>query len=231
MGKFNRFSCPIKAADRKDFLSIVILTDEPSKGMKQFGPKSVLIYSKDYILNHQLEVINNVLPNAEIVIGVGFEAHKIINIKRPSFRIVENVNFENTTCIETIRLCLNNITRERVLFIAGDCVFNNQELSEIIQSTCIVTSDKATINNIGIIKQDGFVTNFSFGLDEKWIQILNLGPEELPDFRKYVNNQKNSKNLFHHAVEHLMSRNFPIKVVHNGTYKIERGYNENIDVD
>lgn len=231
MAKFNRFSCPIKAVDRKDFLSVVILSDEPSKGMKQYGPKSVLSYNKDIVLNHQLAVINDVLPNAEIVIGVGFEAHKIINLKTSAFRIVENVNHENTTCIETIRLCLNNITRERVLFISGDCVFNTPELSEIIQSTCIVTSDKATINNIGIIKQDNQVTNFSFGLDERWIHILNLGQQELPDFRRYVNNQKNSKTLFHHAVEHIMDKGFPIKVVNNGSYKIERGYNENINPD
>lgn len=227
--KFNRFSTPIKAADRREHLSVVILSDEPSKGMKQFGPKSLLSYNNDFILNHQIAVIKEVLPTAEIVIGVGFEAQKVINLKTPDFRIVENVNFETTGCIETIRLCLNNITRERILFISGDCVFNNPELIDIIKSTCIVTNDKATANNIGIIKQDGVVTNFSYGLEEKWIQILNIGPEELPDFKKYINNQKNNKNLFHHAIEYIMAKGFIVNVVNNGCYKIERGYNENIN--
>jgi len=227
--KFNRFSTPAKVADRKEYLSVIILADEPSKGMKQIGPKSLLLYNKDYIINHQLKAIYEAIPSAEIVIGVGFESHKIISLKNNNFRIVENINFENTTCIETVRLCLNNITRDRVLIISGDCILNTKDLLDVIQSVCIVTSKKANSNNIGIIKQDGLVTNFAYGLDEKWIQILNIGPEELREFKKYVNNQKNNKNPFHHAVEHLMSRNFLINVVNNGIYKIERGYNENID--
>ena len=227
--KFNSSATPIKIADRKEHLSVIILADEPAKGMKQFGPKSLLSYNKDIVLNHQVSVIKDVLPNAEIVIGVGFEAQKIINLKTTDFRIVENVNWDNSTTIETIRLCLNNITRERVLFIAGDCVFNTPELLEMTKSTCIVTNNNATANNIGIVKQDGLVTNFSYGLDEKWIQILNLGIEEFPYFRKYVNNRANCHNLFHHAIEHVMSRGFAVNVVNNGTYKIERGYNEDIN--
>lgn len=227
--KFNRFSTPIRAADRVEHLSVIILSDEPAKGMKQFGPKSLLSINNDSVLNHQLSIIHGTIPDAEIVIGIGFEAHKIINLKNNSFRIIENVNFETTTCIETIRLCLNNITRDRVLFVSGDCIFNSKDLLEIIKSTCIVTNTNATANNIGVIKQDGIVTNFSYGLDEKWLQILNLGPAELPDFKKYVNNSKNNKNLFHHAIEHIMSKGFQINVVSNGSYKIERGYNENND--
>lgn len=224
--KFNSSAVPIKIADRKESISVVILADEPAKGMKQFGPKSLLSYNKDIILRHQLAVIKDVLPTAEIVIGVGFEAQKIINLKTTDFRIVENVNWENSTTIETIRLCLNNITRERVLFIAGDCVFNNPELLEMIKSTCIVTNNNATANNIGVIKQDGFVTNFSYGLDEKWLQIFNLGNAEFSHFRKYINNKVNCHNLFHHAIEHIMARGFNVNVINNGTYKIERGYNE-----
>lgn len=229
--RYNRFSIPIKASDRKENISVIILSDESSKGMKQFGPKSLLTYDNDIVLNHQLAVLQKVIPEAEIIIAVGFESQKIINNKTCEFRIVENVNFEETSCIETIRLCLNNITKNKVLIIPGDIIMSVEELNEIIKHNCIVTNNNISQNNIGIIEQDGVVTNFAYGLEMKWTQIINLGKEELIEMRKYVNNQKNKKNLFHHAVEYIMQKGFQFKVLSNLCFKIERGYSENINTD
>lgn len=234
--RYNRFAIPIRADKDSDIISVIIMADEPAKGMRQSGPKSLLSYQKDNILNQQISVLLEAIPEAEIIVAVGFEANKIISLKTKTFKIVENIDFETTNSIETLRLCINNISNEKVLIIGGDVIPTVSDVLSIIKQSkqnVILFNNVWSNNNIGLIQNNNILTNFSYGLENKWSNIWYITGNQLIEIRKFVNNSKNKKSLLHHGIEYLLSRNYIIQTIFsNNTIKIERGLqDENISAE
>lgn len=145
--------------------------------MKAYGPPSLF---KDMagktILEHQIHILKNRFPKADITVVSGLWADKLASIKTTDFRIIENQLFESTNEIEDLRLAINNISTENVLILTGDLYFNSATFSEIPQESFIVYDNKHQLNNvdIGMTIVDKNATILSFDLNNKWVGIIYI---------------------------------------------------------
>lgn len=231
--RYNRFSTKLIETKLDNNVSVIIIADEPPKGMKQNGPKPLLEYNGNYLLQYQIGVISELMKNAEIIVITGFESEKVCKLRKYfSFRVVENVLFNQYSSIEGIRLAMNNTRNQKFLFISGDCFFTELDIFNVVKQNSIITNRIISNNNIGAIISEDIITNFSYGLPDKWTGIMYLEDNAALDFQNYVNQSKNNKNLIHQGLEYIINRNHKVFNITSETAgKIERGYNENISFE
>ena len=90
--------------------------------MKMHGPIVLMKIGRNSLLDKHIENIVNNFDNYEIILCLGFGAESIISHVNQKYeginiRIVENKQHEETTNSESIRLCLNNLSSNCVVFL------------------------------------------------------------------------------------------------------------------
>jgi len=178
-------------------LSVIIPVAGMGHRMKSYGPKCLFPTSKNRtILERTIANVKKVFPYSEIIVIVGFEADKVIDTLPSSVRIVENQLYEQTNIVESLRLALNNAVHDNVLIIHGDLIFNVYALYDITTGgSCAIvdTQDRFGKNEIGVNIFENRITNFSYGLANKWAQIIYLTGHELNSFRSLCSQRDKNK--------------------------------------
>lgn len=156
-----------------------------------------------------IKKISSSFTNPDVVVVTGLHNKEYLNIKK-GFRIVENQIPFDTGEIEQIRLGINNITNNKTIIIKEECSFDCN-----ILKTGIRTSNKFLIhgineNNPGMIINDNFVSNISFGLKNYFGDMLYISNiEEIKDF---VEKSHNRNKKLYELVNHLINIE-PIKIL------------------
>ena len=130
------------------------------------------------------------------MVVVGFEADKVAQALPQRIRIVENQLYQDTNVVESLRLALNNTVTESALFVYGDLIFNTETIYEIADGdSCAIVDSKNRFKNeeIGVTIVDNNITNFAYGLDTKWAQIIFLTGVELEIFRELCFDRRRNK--------------------------------------
>jgi hypothetical protein len=193
-------------------LITVIIFEKPSNlKLKTTNFPFIKINGKS-LLEKQIDVINSTFINAEIIFVCGNTSLKIFDYikrgKNSNVRIVENTNFNNSNCCESIRLGLNNTFNNKVLIAAEDTMLNASILNSVdLSSNCILVHDHNNDNNfeIGAIKNDFKLENLTIGIKQNyWTEILFLNNEKTTkEFREilFLDNFRNK--LLFEAINHL----------------------------
>lgn len=206
----------ISTVDRNN-ITVIILAANIGYGMKSYGPKTLLnINDKETLLEHQINLIKTVFPQADIILVVGFLADRIIRKCPPGVRIIENQLYEQTNEVTQIRLALNATLTDRVLIIKDDIIFNAETLKEISKDkSCIIYDTHGQIDedNIGVIVVDHYATNFAFGMPAKWCHIAYLISKELKIVRSLCNNKDHHKLYFFEILKMMLDRVDKIRAV------------------
>jgi len=182
MNRFSKSVTSIKKSKIKNNISVVILSAGIGARIKSSEPRSLLKIGNQYLIDHQISVINNTFNNPEIigVFGVGID--KIIKRVKDKIRIIENQLYESTNNSESLRLAINNTMMESVLFFHGDLYFNKNTFDNVNfnKSFILVDNEKHFGEfEVGVTTHDKRVTIFSYGLDTKWCQIAFITGKEL----------------------------------------------------
>tara|TARA_Y100001951_G_C11229715_1_gene233871 strand:- start:162 stop:869 length:708 start_codon:yes stop_codon:yes gene_type:complete len=175
----NRFTSTIKkegaGTNPKNPLTVLIPAAGIGHRMKSYGPKCLLkANQKETILQKAISNIKREYPYSDIIVIVGFESDKVMKTLPHNVRVIENTKYEETNIVESIRIGINASSNKNLLIIYGDLVFNVYSIRNLTSNgSCVVVDSKSRFKDeeIGVTIVDGDVTNFAYGLTNKWCQI------------------------------------------------------------
>jgi len=206
---------------------IIIPAAGLGRRMSRYGAKPLLSITEDLtILQHQVNVIQNTLPNNnKIILVTGFQANRIMNYAPPSFICVENERYADTNVVRSIGMGLRACVTDRVAIIYGDLVFNKYALGfSHEESTIVIDNNCASKEEVGCVITNGYVRNVWYDLPHKWAQVVFLTGRELFLARRYCWNPQNAN---HFGCEMLNS-----VIKQGGRFKALQPYKiKTIDID
>ena len=175
--------------------TVVLLSAGVGTRIKTYEPRCLINYKGKTLIDHQITTIENSFGGCDIVVVCGYDAHKV-NKKVQQYsnvRVVENELYSETGSASSMRLATNNISNDKIVFIHGDIIFNNQTLNKSDYSRSFLVVDNGKMINqreVGVIVQENnCAANLSFGLDgqPRWGQICYFTGDELKKLRKTIN--------------------------------------------
>lgn len=245
--KDNYITCTKKQQIKKeynlidDFITFILLCDMPGHRMKSYGSTSLINIDDNRLIDKQIQQIVEKFKNYEIIICSGFDSNNLSKYiqnkhKNKNIRIVENQLFEQSNSCESLRLCLNNITNNKVFILDGSLLFKSSifENIDINETFLFIENDPCENLEIGVnINNNGSVEHFSFGAKNIWSEIIFIDNKETVNcLRKLLYNSEYKTKLLFEIFNDLISlkhkinyiyNNSPIKKINNiKTYKIFR---------
>lgn len=185
---------PIKGNVCNKKISVIIPTAGIGKKMKSFGTKALLdIGDKKSLIEYQIDIIKQILPNAEIIVVVGFEGNKVLNILPKNIRGIENENFETTTIVRSISLGLRASVYNNILILPGDIFCDKSLLEGSPWNKSFVILDQEEImpkETVGVICNNSKVLNFAYTLPIKWTSISYFSGKESESLQELIHNKK-----------------------------------------
>lgn len=176
---------------------IIIPSAGIGKRMCSHGPKATIqLTEKDTVITRQINILKKTFPKSKIVVVVGFQKEKFENIKNVDF--VENADYKNTNVSFSVNLALQEFNCNTALIIYGDLVFTKDIFIDMPLNKswiCLDNQQNQRSNEVGINIVDNKAVYFSYGLQNKWGQIVFLKGFELELF-KSIASKKNSKRKF-----------------------------------
>lgn len=231
MTRKNRFIVPTRPNSDSiinDNISVIILSSKTNDRMRSYGAKSLIkIPNNETIIQRQINTISQHLPEADIVLVVGYNSEKVIKVCPKWVRIVENPFFDENNSIEELRLGINNIITDRVLVVDGDTIFSNKTIINFPKNKSSVILDNDSMiadDEIGATFQDGIVTNFFYGLDHKYCNIVSLMGKELRHMTSFCSDSDNKNKFIFEGLNYVIERGGKFTVVENednNLHKIE----------
>ena len=198
-------------------LTVIIPAAGMGHRMKSYGPKCLLhLDHQDMIITKIINDTKSLFPFSEIIAIVGFEADKIIKVLPKETRVIENQLYEHTNIVESIRLAINNSIHDRVLIIYGDLIFNPTAIKDITKDgSCVLidSQNRFKEEGVGVTVIDGVITNFSYGLDTKWAQVIYLEGLELEIFKSLCLDRKRNKMYPFELFNIILNRGGKIKAL------------------
>ena len=206
-----------KITKKKRFTTVVLLGENHGYRMKSYGPISLLkLEDGKTVIEKQIQSIQATFQNFEIIVCVGFESIKIVNFLKSKFfniniKVVENQMYYNSNCCESIRLCLNTIMNDNVIFFGGGVLFYPSHLGMLnLNQPLIVTQNQIDDSNfeIGIIEERSKLQRLSLGIKDKyWTEILYLNnTNAVNHFYKIVSATEYKNKFMFEAINELCKK-------------------------
>ena len=176
---------------------IIIPSAGIGKRMRSHGPKATIqLNENETVISRQIDILKKTFPKSKIVVVVGFQKEKFENIKNAF--VVENDEYENTNVSFSVNLALQKFNCNSALIIYGDLVFTKDIFINMPSNKswiCLDNQQNQRSNEVGINIVNNKAVYFSYGLQNKWGQIVFLKGFELESF-KLIASKKNSKRKF-----------------------------------
>lgn len=205
----NRFTTTTRKDLKLEPLYVVILAGTLGYREKSKGPKILQSHNGETILDLQTKVIRNAYPKAHISVTTGFQADKIIRSKPEDVHIIENQLWEGLNTTEEVRLYLNSVSANRVLFIDGSVYFS-QHAIQITSTPSVFYYKSNDEKEIGIHVENNNVIHLSYGLEDKWAGLLYLEGKSLDTFKK-ICSRENSKLCLFETINLLLEKNVELQ--------------------
>tara|TARA_R110002167_G_scaffold149667_3_gene343025 strand:- start:1647 stop:2351 length:705 start_codon:yes stop_codon:yes gene_type:complete len=159
---------------------VAILSAGNGSRIKSYEPRSLLKIKGEYLIDHQINVLNECFKLPEIITVVGCHANRVIKKSKHRTRMVENQLHEESNSSESLRLAFNNTQHENILFMHGDLYFNKSTLDVPFNKSFIIvdTKERFKDSEVGATIQQGMLTTLSYGLPAKWAQIAFITGNE-----------------------------------------------------
>lgn len=184
---------------KKQGFSIIIPSAGEGVRMKAYGPKSLIKIDNGHntILNNQLTIISQAFKQYQIVLIVGYEATKVMDVTPKDIIKIENEHFYKTNVSRSIGMGLRAIQYDKVVLIHGDLVFNPETLLNLNlrdnSGLLIDTGGLMSNNEINCTVSENYITHMEWDIGQKWSQIAYFTGLELELLKKITWNSNNSQ--------------------------------------
>lgn len=181
----------------KSDISFILLGAKFGYRMKSFGPRPLFpVGPNKILLDQNLEAIYHLFPNAEVLLTVGYQAHKVIRAGR-YVKLIEHPLFDDGNNAEELRLGLNATLNKKVFVLESDVVLSTNLLKRLKLNESFAVVDRLQrfdTDEVSVVANDN-IEIFTYGHDTKWSNIVYLTGLELDNLRGFIN-QKSYKNYF-----------------------------------
>lgn len=209
MPRTNRFSRPAKRKTGPSNTTAVLLAGNPGWRMKSYGPQCLQKLSNGkLLLDKQIDSIKSVLPKSEIIISCKDFLTKILNNKPDDVRVVQSQIVDSNE-VEEIRLCLNNITTDNVLFICSDMYFDKNLFSDVDFNDSFAiyeNSNMMSYDSVGMTVVNGKATIMAYGVDNKWTRVFYVNRRGKISLNNYCKNENHKKMFAWEAINYVMDK-------------------------
>jgi len=209
----SRYTSPVKpmGLGKCPQESLTILICCASYGsMREYGSKSLLPIYGEFLLSRQISTLKAQFPFSDIWLVLGFEADLIFRVFS-EYKTVENERFDETNVIRSAGIALKCIKSNNILFVYGDTFFTGDALSKIESSSCTLFTEEVS-DNVGCTG-DSYITNFAYGVDNKWGQLFYLEGTALESFKKLCLDRQNSRMLGFEGLNEIILNGAQIKKI------------------
>lgn len=186
----------------------IILGAGMSSRMKSYEPRSLIKLKNGLLIEHQVKTLREKY-DGDIILVTGYKTSKVTKkTKNLDVKIVENTNYQETGSFESLRLGLKATNADTIFVCHGDLYFDVETLDNIHNESFIVKDTYGQIpsREVGFIEHNGYVTNLSYGLPNKWGQMLYLVNNELSTLREIClrENKKFERKLLFEGINYLI---------------------------
>jgi hypothetical protein len=209
---------PAQGVSNMNNLTVVFLGSQMLNRAKTFGSHYLLpVAGHSCLLDYQIQELKKAMPKCEFLFIGGFEVDRIIKKRPKEIRLVENPRYEELNQIEEVRLALNNITGNNVVFLTHDAKFNYKSFEGLFAGSATLECPTLVSNDtVGVRSNAGYVECFSYHVETKWPGIVYLCDKELDILRKYSSVKENSKQFLFEGLNHILSQRNIRMVRNNG---------------
>jgi choline kinase len=185
-----RFIKPIKSQNPRN--TFILLNAGQGRRTKNYGNKCLIEYQNKRIIDHQIDIIKKCYGNnCDIIVVSGFMSNKLVK-ELPHVRIVENINYNKYHIVESMRLGINASLEGNIFFIHGDLVFTQSFISIPNYRKAYVPIDRRQRigkDETGVVfsEKKGTVSNFAYGIPDKWCQISFFPVTEFYNIKTVLN--------------------------------------------
>ena len=158
-------------------ISVIIPCAGSGKRMMSYGPKGLINFGKQNIINNQINIIKDIFKKANITIVCGFEADKLMKNLPSNITKIENENYHQSNVSRSISMGLRaNEDADHVLILYGDLICNRKSIEKIkVEDSCIVISDTMRDNEVGCnINQDNMLEYMMYDHKNKSSQVKRI---------------------------------------------------------
>ncbi|MHA2054831.1 MAG: NTP transferase domain-containing protein, partial [Candidatus Hodarchaeales archaeon] len=118
---------PIRQNLNEMLVHVIIPSAGIGRRMKSYGCKSLLNIKNNSLISLQLDLINDSIPNKEIVLVTGFDSDRLMNNSPDNIIKIENERYYESNVVRSIGMGLRAIKEnDHVLIIFGDLLLNEK---------------------------------------------------------------------------------------------------------
>lgn len=216
-----RFIAPAKRQTIDTPIDVILLSAGQGRRIKSFGSKSLFNVGGKSLIEHQVEIISSTMPHADVIAVLGYELDRIYKVVPNSVRVVENTEYESSTSTKSAMIGIRACAKNDVLIINGDIWFNNKALEIVCGETSVLADEERQITDdkIGLATDRGYVSNFGFGMELMWGQMIYLHSGDIDLFSKICYDNK-QEVIISEVFNTMISKGCEIKCVTPNKYKI-----------
>lgn len=160
---------------------------------KRSIPCSNILVDNECLIYHQIKAIRQFSKTADIILVTGFKSDLIPNT---SITQIKNDNYETTNTIESLRIGINLCTDTNVFVIHGDLLFNRFALLLPNKDNYYISiANNMKNTKFGLIHSNNVLLNMSYGLRDKWGQMLYVPQQKLNKVKNIVNTMHKKQSI------------------------------------
>lgn len=178
----------------------ILLSAGISSRMKSYEPRSLLKVRGSTLSEIQSSNLKSKY-DGDIILVAGFKFQKVYKkLSKAGIVVLENQQYLETGASESLRIALTHNQNDSVCVVHGDILFNLECLDVPHDESFVLMDRHKDIldREVGVTVWDGLVTTLSYGLPNKWAQIVYFTGKEFEIVKELYNSKmiKNNRLLF-----------------------------------
>jgi hypothetical protein len=196
----SRFTKTARPTFQTEDFSVVLVHAERKRGRVTALQK----IEGEYLINRQIQSLLRVFGSVDIIVVTGYEGPDVEKVLSRRTRVVINERFDETDFGHSTMLGIKATATKACYVIEGSLDFNHEVFVPKVESHIFLGESE-----IGLIQQDGIVTNLSYGVTPTLGKIIYFAEREV---KQYLLNYKDTL-LFHEVLNLCIDNGSRIKVV------------------
>ena len=186
-----------KFMDLSTVKNILLLNYGVTFRLKSKGPACLLKVSpRKTLLDKQIFTLKKSFPHSNIIVVTGFKLKKIKTSFPKNVRIVENKDFEETNCLYSIALAMEDLEiKDSLLVIPGNTYFKPNLFNKFDKRISQLWLTKQ-YQELGCVVNEDKIQHVMWTLTNYWTNIGYFTGEELTLLKQMIKTQDGIEKLF-----------------------------------
>lgn len=201
-------------------MKAIILNAGMSSRMKTYEPRATLKINEKMLIEHQYDSL--IYHKFSVKTVVGFKGNKLVKkINHLPIEIDYNLQYEKTNNAQSLKIGFRP-EYNNLLVINGDILFNKETLDVDYSKSFVIIDNKQQIKDreIGAVSSNNLLTNLSYGIKQKWCQIVFFTGEEFSLLHQVLYSTKVEKKLTFEIINQIIDMGGTFNTYENPSMKI-----------